>query len=111
MSRETQLAEIKAQKIKKHGSKPEPLSTPKLDKLLKKEEQLKALIQKEKARLTKNTRQERSGKLIAWGIALEKLFQDGNSEITPERWAALCKETLDGRQLENAFQGELEKFK
>ena len=111
MSRETQLAEIKAKKIKKHGSPPAPPSTPKLDKLMKKEEQLKALIQKEKSRLTKSSRQVRSAKLIAWGIALEKLFQDGSSEMTPQRWAALCKQTLDGRQLENAFLQELEGFK
>jgi hypothetical protein len=66
----------------------------------KREEALK----KEKARLTKESRKERTGQLIAWGIFVEAYYKCcGTNERNEFREA--FKEHLKGRELDRALEG------
>ena len=78
-----------------------------LEQLLKQEQQLKARIQKEKARLGQKERQERTGRLIAWGVVIEQMLLDPEEALTPEKWATTCRRFLNGRTLERALTGPL----
>lgn len=77
----------------------------KLEKLLEQEAQLKARIQRERAKLDLKKRQERNGRLIAWGVVIEQMLQEG--EMSQEKWTALCQRFLTGRTLERALTGEV----
>lgn len=84
------------------------MPTDRLDKLIQQEQQLKARIQKEKARLHVHNRNRRTGKLIAWGVVIEQMLKDADESLTPEQWANQCKRFLkDQRTLERALVDEL----
>jgi hypothetical protein len=83
----------------------------KLEKLLQQEQQLRARIQKEKARLSQKDRQRRTGKLIAWGVVIEEMLSDPEESLTPEQWANTCNRFLNGRTLDRALADELDSFK
>lgn len=85
--------------------------TDKLEKLLQQEQQLRARIQKEKARLNQRERQRRTGKLIAWGVVIEEMLNDPEESLTPEQWANTCNRFLSGRTLDRALVDELDAFK
>lgn len=72
-----------------------------LERLKKQEAQLKARIQQEQARISSSTRKERTGKLIAWGIAVEQLLADDT--VNAEWWKLQCQRVLSGRTLERAI--------
>ncbi len=80
-------------------------SKERLERLKKQEEQLKARIQNEKAKLNKATNKQRTGKLIAWGVAVEQLLADDTFQA--EWWTLQCRRVLSGRTLERALAGQL----
>lgn len=82
----------------------------KLEKLLQQEQQLRARIQKEKARLNQRERSERTGRLIAWGVMVEQMLLDPEEALTTEQLAMQCKRFLNGRTLERALTGPLAEF-
>jgi hypothetical protein len=79
-------------------------STQRLERLKKQEEQLKARIQNEKAKLSASARKQRTGKLIAWGVAVEQLIADDTFQA--EWWKLQCQRVLSGRTLERALVDE-----
>lgn len=80
-------------------------SIERLERLLEKEKQLKAQIQTEKSRLSASARKRRTGKLIAWGVAVEQLLADESFKL--EWWKLQCQRVLSGRTLERALVEEL----
>lgn len=82
----------------------------KLDQLLEQEKQLKARIQREKAKLGVQERKERTGRLIAWGVVIEQKLLDPEISLTPEQWVEECRQFLNGRTLERALTGPLTEF-
>src|ERR1043166_9145044 len=80
-------------------------SIERLERLLEKERQLKEQIQVEKSRLSASARKQRTGKLIAWGVAVEQLLAD--ESFKPEWWKMQCQRVLSGRTLERALVEEL----
>jgi hypothetical protein len=76
-----------------------------LEKLMQKEKQLKARIQLEKSRVSASARKERTGKLIAWGVAVEQLLAD--ETFKAEWWKMECQRVLSGRTLERALVDDL----
>jgi hypothetical protein len=78
-----------------------PTASDRLEKLLAKETQLKARIQLEKSRLSASSRKERTGKLVAWGVAVEQLLAD--ETFKAEWWKLQCQRVLSGRTLERAL--------
>lgn len=73
-----------------------------LAQLLQQEAQLKQKIQRAKARLSQQERKQRDSRLMAWGIAVEQLLQDGSFEAG--WWESQCQRVLSGRTLERASQ-------
>jgi hypothetical protein len=82
-----------------------PTASERLEKLMLKEKQLKARIQLEKSRLGASARKERTGKLIAWGVAVEQLL--GDETFKAEWWKMQCERVLSGRTLERALVDDL----
>lgn len=82
----------------------------KLDQLLEQERQLKARIQREKAKLGVQERKERTGRLIAWGVLVEQKLLDPEISLTAEQLADQCRRFLQGRTLERALTGPLSEF-
>ncbi len=80
-------------------------TTERLEQLQKQEAQLKARIQREKARISASSRKERTGKLVAWGVAVEQLLAD--ETFKAEWWKLQCQRVLSGRTLERALVGEI----
>ena len=80
-------------------------STERLERLKKQEEQLKARIQQEQARVSASVKKERDGKLISWGVAVEQLLADDTFQA--EWWKLQCQRVLSGRTLERALVQEL----
>lgn len=78
-----------------------PVSTERLERLQKQEAQLKARIQNEKAKLSASARKQRTGKLVAWGVAVEQLIADDTFQA--EWWKIQCQRVLSGRTLERAL--------
>ncbi len=76
-------------------------TTERLERLKKQEAQLKARIQQEKARISVSARKERTGKLVAWGVAVEQLL--ANDTFQAEWWKLQCQRVLSGRTLERAL--------
>lgn len=76
----------------------------KLTKLLEQEKQLRARIAREKAKLSQEQRKKRTGRLVAWGVAVEQLIESG--DFTPEEWEEKCKKVLQGRTLDKALELE-----
>jgi hypothetical protein len=83
-----------------------PAPSDKLEKLIQQEKQLKARIQLEKNRLSASARKARTGKLVAWGVAVEQLLADGS--IKEDWWRMQCQRVLSGRTLERAAVDEIE---
>ena len=80
-------------------------TTERLKQLQQQEAQLKARIQREKARISASSRKERTGKLVAWGVAVEQLLAD--ETFKAEWWKLQCQRVLSGRTLERALVGEI----
>lgn len=80
-------------------------STERLERLKKQEEQLKARIQQEQARISASAKKERDGKLIAWGVAVEQLLADDTFQA--EWWKLQCQRVLSGRTLERSLVDDL----
>lgn len=80
-------------------------SLSKLEKLKVQEAQLKARIQLEQNRISAQARKERTGKLVAWGVAVEQLLADGS--IKEDWWRMQCARVLSGRTLERASVDEV----
>ena len=76
-------------------------TTERLERLKKQEAQLKARIQQEQARISVSARKERTGKLVAWGVAVEQLL--ANDTFQAEWWKLQCQRVLSGRTLERAL--------
>ena len=72
-----------------------------LARLQKQQQQLKARIQQEKSRLSASARKERTGKLIAWGVAVEQLILEGS--FKEDWWKRHCQLVLSGKTLERAL--------
>ena len=72
-----------------------------LERLQQQEAQLKARIQQEKAKISASARKERTGKLVAWGVAVEQLILNGS--LKEEWWKSQCQRVLSGRTLERAM--------
>lgn len=66
--------------------------------------QLKAKLQKEEARLSKDKRKERDGQLIAFGVYVEEFFKSADTEGR-RRLEESIKKHLSGRNLERALAG------
>jgi hypothetical protein len=66
--------------------------------------QLKAKLQKEEARLSKDKRKERDGQLIAFGVYVEEFFKSADMEGR-KRLEESIKKHLSGRNLERALAG------
>jgi hypothetical protein len=66
---------------------PAPLD--RLEKLIQQEKQLKARIQLEKNRLSASARKARTGKLVAWGVAVEQMLAD--ETIKEDWWKLQCQ--------------------
>lgn len=81
-----------------------PPAKTKLQQLLDKEAQLKARIQKEKAKLNQQERKLRTGRLISWGVVIEQMLKE--ETMTPEAWTQKCHQYLTGRTLERALTGD-----
>ncbi len=79
-------------------------STERLERLKKQEAQLKARIQNEKAKLNKTANKQRTGKLIAWGVAVEQLLADDTFQA--EWWKLQCQRVLTGETLGRALGGK-----
>lgn len=76
------------------------------EQLRKQEAQLKARIQREKAKISASSRKERTGKLVAWGgVAVEQLLTD--ETFKAEWWKIQCQRVLSGRTLERALLEEI----
>lgn len=73
----------------------------KLAKWLEQERQLWARITREKAKLFQQERKQRTGRLVAWGVAVEQLIESGS--MTAEEWEEKCRHVLQGRTLEKAL--------
>ena len=80
------------------------VSTERLERLQKQEAQLKARIQNEKAKLSASARKHRTGKLVAWGVAVEQLILDETFQA--DWWKDACQRVLSGRTLERALVDE-----
>ena len=76
-------------------------ATERLERLQQQEVQLKARIQQEKAKISAASRKERTGKLVAWGVAVEQLLADDTFKA--EWWKLQCQRVLSGRTLERAL--------
>ncbi|NBX04434.1 MAG: hypothetical protein EBR02_10340 [Alphaproteobacteria bacterium] len=79
-------------------------STERLERLKKQEAQLKARIQNEKAKLNKTANKQRTGRLIAWGVAVEQLILDESFQA--EWWKLQCQRVLTGETLARALGGK-----
>jgi len=77
--------------------------TDKLEQLLVRECRLKARIQRERARAGAAARKQRTGRLVAWGVAVEQMLASG--EFTVAEWRERCQEHLTGRTLDRALAG------
>lgn len=67
-------------------------------------DQLKARLQKEEALLKSETRKERNGQLVAWGLFIEAWFQ--KSDEKGQAWIEdQAPKLLEGRNLERAKAG------
>lgn len=66
--------------------------------------QLKAKLQKEEARLSKDKKKERDGQLIAFGVYVEEFFKNADMEGR-KRLEESMKKHLSGRNLERALAG------
>lgn len=66
--------------------------------------QLKAQLQKEEARLSKDKRKERDGQLIAFGVLVEEMFKSGD-ETARKKWIDGAKKHLKERNLARAIAG------
>lgn len=75
----------------------------KLEQLLLRERRLKARIQRERARVTTVGRRQRTGRLVAWGVAVEQMLASG--EMTAAEWRRRCHKHLTGRTLDRALTG------
>ena len=75
----------------------------KLEQLLVRECRLKARIQRERAKATTAGRRQRTGRLVAWGVAVEQMLASG--EMTAAQWRERCQEHLTGRTLDRALAG------
>jgi hypothetical protein len=78
----------------------------KLAKLMEQEKQLRARIAREKAKLSQQERKQRTGRLVAWGVAVEQLIESGS--MTVEEWETKCRQVLQGRTLEKALNEPLQ---
>jgi hypothetical protein len=85
-----------------------PKTTERLERLKEKEAQLKVRIQQEKARLSASARKERTGKLIAWGVAVEQLLADETFQA--DWWKLQCQRVLTGKTLERAIPNQSNKL-
>lgn len=79
-----------------------------MELLKKKESQLKARIEREKALIRTRANKEKTSKLIAWGTVIESKLASG--ELLPKEWAEQCKKYLDGYRLNHALTGALAPF-
>jgi len=79
-----------------------------MELLLKKESQLKARIEREKALIRTRTNKEKTSRLIAWGAVIESKL--ASEDLLPEEWAEQCKKYLDGYRLTHALTGVLAPF-
>ena len=66
--------------------------------------QLKAQLQKEEARLSKDKRKERDGQLIAFGVLVEEMFKAAEPE-NRQKWIDGAKKHLKDRNLTRALAG------
>lgn len=66
--------------------------------------QLKAKLQKEEARLSKDKKKERDGQLIAFGVYVEEFFKSADID-GKKRLEESIKKHLSGRNLERALAG------
>ena len=80
-------------------------ATERLKQLQQQEAQLKARIQREKAKISASSRKERTGKLVAWGVAVEQLLSD--ETFKADWWKLQCQRVLSGRTLERALVEDL----
>lgn len=80
-------------------------ATERLERLQQQEVQLKARIQQERAKISASARKERTGKLVAWGVAVEQLLADDT--FKDEWWKLQCQRVLSGRTLERALVEDL----
>jgi hypothetical protein len=71
-----------------------------LEQKRKKAAQLQVEIKQLEARASAAARKERTGKLVAWGVAIEQLLNDGT--LQPDWWQKQCHRVLTGRTLERA---------
>ena len=76
-----------------------------LAKLLEQKKQLDARIQQVKNRERLFTRRQRNGKLIAYGIVMERLLADNAYDKTS--WIDQCTQILDAKTLQRALLDEL----
>jgi hypothetical protein len=74
------------------------------ERRLKRIAQLKAKLQKEEARLSKDKRKERDGQLIAFGVYVEEFFKHADVEERT-RLEESIKKHLSGRNFERALAG------
>lgn len=79
----------------------------KIEKLRQQEQQIKAKIQKELAKLNTKERKERTGRLVSLGVLVEQMIQDPEDPLTAETVIQLCKRYLKDRTLERALTGPL----
>lgn len=66
--------------------------------------QLKAKLQKEEARLSKDKRKERDGQLIAFGVLVEEMFKTAEPE-SKKKWLDNANKHLKDRILTRALAG------
>lgn len=66
--------------------------------------QLKARLQKEEARLSREKRKERDGQLIAFGVYVEEFFKSADIDGRKRLEESINKH-LSGRNLERALAG------
>ena len=76
-----------------------------LTKLLEQKKQLDARIQQVKNRERVFTRRQRNGKLIAYGIVMERLLAD--TAYDKNAWVDQCTQILDTKTLQRALLDEL----
>lgn len=74
------------------------------EKRRKKIAQLRAQLQKEEARLSKDKRKDRNGQLIALGVLVEEIFKTGD-EAERQKLIESAKKHLKDRNLMRAFSG------
>lgn len=74
------------------------------EKRLQRIAQLKAKLQKEEARLSKDKIKERNGQLIAFGVYVEEFFKRADIDGR-KRFEESIKKHLSGRNLDRALTG------